>query len=60
MTAQDPSRLGDLWLQYWANGGNADQFEFDAYLHGLSEWDTLELIILSWAIEDLRRRLPMQ
>lgn len=29
MTLQDASWLEDLWLQYWANGGDADRFDFD-------------------------------
>jgi hypothetical protein len=57
MTLQDASWLEDLWLQYWANGGDADRFDFDAYVHGLSERDPFELDILSWAIEDLWRRM---
>jgi hypothetical protein len=57
MTLQDPDCREDLWLQYWANGGKAGRFEFDAYLHILGEWDAFELEILVWAIEDLSRRI---
>ena len=39
MALQDASRLEELWLQYWANGGDADRFDFDAYVHDLSERD---------------------
>ena len=39
MLLQDPDWFEDLWLQYWANGGNADKFNFDAYVHRLCELD---------------------
>lgn len=39
---QDPDWFEDLWLQYWANGGNADKFNFDAYVHRLcTNWISL-------------------
>ena len=57
MALQDASRLEELWLQYWANGGDADRFDFDAYVHDLSERDPFDLDILSCAIEDIWRRL---
>lgn len=54
---QDPDWFEDLWLQYWANGGNADKFNFDAYVHRLCELDFFDLQILTLALEDLHRRL---
>lgn len=56
MVLQDSDCLEDLWLRYWANGGNADKFEFDAYLHGLMERDLFDQKILAWALQDLSRR----
>ena len=53
MVLRDPGWLDDLWLRYWANGGSAGIFEFDAFLHGLREPDAFELEILGWAVEDL-------
>ncbi|WP_142059495.1 hypothetical protein [Pseudarthrobacter sp. B4EP4b] len=57
LALQDASWLEDLWLQYWANGGDGDRFDFDAYVHDLSERDPFDLDILSWAIEDILHRL---
>ncbi|MBT2515526.1 hypothetical protein [Arthrobacter sp. ISL-30] len=57
MLLQDCGWLDDLWLRYWANGGSAGIFEFDAFLHGLREPDVFEVQILAWAIEDLSCRL---
>ncbi|MDR6638585.1 MULTISPECIES: hypothetical protein [Paenarthrobacter] len=48
--------LEDLWAWYWANGGNARQWDFDAYLFGIEERDPFELKILAWAMEDLEAR----
>ncbi len=53
LAQQDPGWVYDLWLKYWAHGGSADIFEFDAYLRGYTERDPFELRILAWAIEDL-------
>ncbi|MFC0458205.1 hypothetical protein ACFFGR_16880 [Arthrobacter liuii] len=43
--------LDELWLWYWAYGGEAEPFEFDAYLHGLQSRDEFDLKILAWAVE---------
>lgn len=45
--------LDDLWMQYWANGGNVPALEFDAYLNGTQELDAFEAKVLTWALEDL-------
>lgn len=45
--------LDDLWAWYWANGGNAGLWDFDAYLFGILERDPFDLRILGWAMEDL-------
>lgn len=38
---------------YWANGGQAEQFEFDAYLHRACELDPFDLKILAWVLEEI-------
>jgi hypothetical protein len=43
----------ELWLKYWANGGQAEQFEFDAYLHGVYELSPLDLEILACALQEI-------
>lgn len=43
----------ELWMRYWANGGEAQQFEFEAYLHGLYELDPFDLEVLTWVLEEL-------
>jgi len=45
--------LEDLWIKYWAHGGNAPIFELDAYVFEIQEGHPFELRILSWALEDL-------
>ena len=49
----DESYLQDLWVRYWANGGEAQLLEFEAYLHGMSDRDDYDLRILGWAIEEV-------
>ncbi|WP_311212471.1 MULTISPECIES: hypothetical protein [unclassified Arthrobacter] len=48
--------LDDLWAWYWANGGNARPWDFDAYLFGIQDRDPFDLKILTWAMEDLEAR----
>lgn len=50
---QDDGYLHELWLRYWANGGQAEQFEFDAYLHGVYELSPFDLKILAWVLEEI-------
>ena len=50
---QDKRYLDELWLHYWANGGSAGSTEFEACLYGLTQYDSFELQILRWAIEDI-------
>lgn len=50
---QDNWHLHELWLRYWANGGQAEQFEFDAYLHRACELDPFDLKILAWVVEEI-------
>ncbi|HEV2754376.1 MAG TPA: hypothetical protein VG318_01190 [Actinomycetota bacterium] len=56
--------LKDLWIRYFALGGNADQIELDAFFHGLSELSRLEYNVLAHAINEAfmdhgaERRVP--
>ncbi|MGF9649505.1 hypothetical protein AAIH32_16165 [Pseudarthrobacter oxydans] len=43
----------ELWVRYWANGGQAQQLEFDAYLHGMYQLSAFDLKILAWALEEI-------
>ena len=52
---QDESTLRELWLRYWANGGEAvEPFELEAYLYGMVELSAFEDEILAQALEDLQ------
>ena len=51
--------LEDLWLRYWAQGGNAPVLELDAYVFEIQERHPFELRILSWALEDLGIDAPL-
>jgi len=53
MVQQDKTSIDHLWLRYFANGGNADPVDFEAYLHGLLDADEYDTLILSWALEDV-------
>lgn len=56
MVIDDPNFLQDLWARYWANGGRADKFAFDALLQGLFTPDEFDHHILTWAFQDLSSR----
>lgn len=45
---------GELWLLYFANGGNAMEWEFEAYLHGLMELSPLDLDLVAVAVRDVQ------
>lgn len=45
--------LDDLWMQYWANGGSAMEFELDAFLNGAFELCPFDNTVVAWALEDL-------
>ncbi|MFJ6347180.1 hypothetical protein ACIQH9_20290 [Pseudarthrobacter oxydans] len=53
LISQDEQALWDLWLRYWANGGNAQLIEFDAYIHGAYECSATDLEILAFSLEEL-------
>jgi hypothetical protein len=50
--------LEGLWLRYWGQGGNADPFDFDAFLYEIQEPAQFELAVLAWAMEDLEADSP--
>ncbi|MBT2588372.1 hypothetical protein [Arthrobacter sp. ISL-95] len=50
---QQAVSLDRLWVWYWAEGGNAPTFEFDAFLHEALLLHPFDLKILTWALEDL-------
>lgn len=45
--------VGELWLRYWANGGDAQPFEFEAYIHEMYELRAIDQEVLALAMEDL-------
>jgi hypothetical protein len=45
-----------LWILYWGQGGNADEVELDAYIHGIPLLGQFEAEILGWAMEPLLTR----
>lgn len=53
MVRQDKTSIDDLWIRYFANGGNADPVDFEAYIHGLLDADEYDPAILSWAVDDI-------
>lgn len=53
LIARDEQYLHELWLHYWANGGQAQLFEFEAYLYGMIQMCSSELQIVRWAIEEV-------
>lgn len=53
MLAQDQTILYELWLRYFANCGDADLFEFHAYLYGIHELRPMDLDVLTCAIDDM-------
>ncbi|MDR6989261.1 hypothetical protein J2Y66_003776 [Paenarthrobacter nitroguajacolicus] len=50
---QDSITLDRLWIKYWAEGGNADLLELDAYVHEALKPHPSELTLLAWAMEGL-------
>jgi hypothetical protein len=54
MIEQNETDVDELWLRYFANGGNALSFEFESILYQVSEPTALDLDLLDLAIEELR------
>ncbi|BCW45320.1 hypothetical protein [Arthrobacter sp. StoSoilB5] len=53
LIAKHEITLERLWLRYWAEGGNASEPEFDAFVHGALRLPRFDLRVLTWAMEDL-------
>ena len=43
----------DLWVQYYALGGNADEYEVEAYALGLLLPDTYQYNVIAQAINEV-------
>lgn len=43
----------DLWMRYFAKGGDADPVEFEAYLYGLLDPASRDALILSWVVDEV-------
>lgn len=43
----------ELWLQYWALGGNAGILELDAFIHNVPMLRDVEVQVLAEALDDL-------
>lgn len=53
LLATPGAELWLLWLWYWANGGGGQEWELDAFIHGLPVLEEYDVKILHWALEDL-------
>jgi hypothetical protein len=49
--------LQDLWLRYWALGGNADWLDLDGYLAGVVPLRAREQVVLLQALRERRFEL---
>lgn len=56
MVQQDRTSIENLWLRYFANGGNAGPLDFEAYIYGLLDPDEYDALILFWAVEEVSAR----
>jgi hypothetical protein len=50
--------MNELWLRYFALGGDAGPTEVDAYLNGLMPFSQLQHNILALAINERLNELP--
>ncbi|RKO21593.1 hypothetical protein D7Z96_16010 [Pseudarthrobacter phenanthrenivorans] len=53
LIARDEHYLDDLWVRYWANGGEAKRLDFEAFLYRITEPNDFDLQILAWALEEV-------
>jgi hypothetical protein len=51
-------RAGDLWLRYFSIGGNADEYEVDAYVQCMLPLPPCERDLLAHAANELIDELP--
>jgi hypothetical protein len=47
-----------VWLHYFSIGGNVDEFELNAYLHGLMSLTPLDRNMVSHAVNELISETP--
>lgn len=45
--------VGELWLHYLSTGGNIDEYEVDAYLHGLMPLPAFERDMISQSVNEM-------
>jgi hypothetical protein len=50
--------LQDVWLRYFSLTGNADEFELDAYLNGLTTLTPQDRNLVSHAVNELINETP--
>ena len=50
--------LHSVWIRYLSICGNADEFELEAYLHGLISLTPLERNCVSYAVNELIAETP--
>ncbi|MHA7146625.1 hypothetical protein ACX80U_18105 [Arthrobacter sp. TmT3-37] len=50
----------DLWVHYYAIGGQLELFEMDAYLHGVYELSQSERNTVAIAVNELIDELPQR
>jgi hypothetical protein len=50
--------VGDLWLKYFSLGGEAGEYEIEAYVRGLLSLPVLERDLLAMAANELHTQTP--
>ncbi|GAB3526787.1 hypothetical protein [Arthrobacter monumenti] len=50
--------VGQLWLRYFGIGGDAGEYEVDAYLHGSYNLPALQRDLLAHAVNEMIDELP--
>jgi hypothetical protein len=50
--------LQDVWVRYFGLAGSADEYEMDAYLHGLIFLPLLECDLIAEAVNELIDEIP--
>ncbi|MHA7279866.1 hypothetical protein ACX80I_15870 [Arthrobacter sp. MDT3-44] len=48
----------ELWIHYFALSGDADEFDLDAYLHGVAPLQQLDRDLVSHAVNELIAQTP--
>lgn len=55
---QSNIRVGDLWLYYFSIGGDAGEYEIDAYLHASYSLPALQRDLLAHAVNEMIDDIP--